>query len=102
SRGRRDRDDRIGGAEHECSGLAGNSSPSQPHRDTEITLLGGFSVLHVDRQPETPIAGWAYLRAEMMTVFENASPMLSVEAPGMFATARCTMRRSYGLSGPSC
>ena len=43
-----------------------------------------------------------YFRAEIMTVFENASPTLSVVAPGTSATAMCTMRRSYGFSGPSC
>ena len=40
--------------------------------------------------------------SEMRTVFENASPTLSVVAPGTSATARWTMRRSYGFSGPSC
>ena len=33
-------------------------------------------------------------RAEMMTVFTDASPMLSELAPGSSATAMCTMRRS--------
>ena len=52
-------------------------------------------------------AGWPgepshYFRNEMRTVFENASPTLSVVTPGTSATAMCTMRRSYGLSGPSC
>src|SRR5436309_10802489 len=40
-----------------------------------------------------------YLRNEMRTVLENASPMLSVVTPGTSATAMCTSRRSYGLSG---
>ena len=41
--------------------------------------------------------------AEMITVFMNASPMLSELTVGSSAIARCTMRRSYGLSGPiSC
>ena len=35
-----------------------------------------------------------YLRNEMRTVFENASPTLSVVAPGTSATAMCTIRRS--------
>ena len=43
-----------------------------------------------------------YFRVEMRTVFEKASPTLSVVTPGISATAMCTMRRSYGLSGPSC
>ena len=44
----------------------------------------------------------AYL-TEMMTVFSKASPMLSEVTDSMTATAMCTMRRSYGLSGPiSC
>ena len=39
----------------------------------------------------------------MMTVFSNASPMLSDDTDSTSATARWTMRRSYGLSGPiSC
>ena len=43
------------------------------------------------------------LDCEMITVFMNASPMLSEVAPGSSAIAMCTMRRSYGLSGPiSC
>ena len=33
----------------------------------------------------------------------KASPMLSEETDSTSATARCTIRRSYGLSGPiSC
>ena len=43
-----------------------------------------------------------YLRTEMVTVFEKASPMLSVDTPGIASTARWTSRRSYGFSGPSC
>ena len=44
-----------------------------------------------------------YFLLEMMTVFMKASPMLSDVASGSSATARCTTRRSYGLSGPiSC
>ena len=35
-----------------------------------------------------------YFRNEMRTVFENASPTLSVVAPGTSATAMWTMRRS--------
>jgi hypothetical protein len=48
------------------------------------------------------ISATDYLRAEIITVLENASPTLSVVAPGTSATAMCTMRRSYGFSGPSC
>jgi len=43
-----------------------------------------------------------YFLAEINTVLLNASPMLSVVAPGISATAMCTSRRSYGFSGPSC
>ncbi len=35
-----------------------------------------------------------YLLTEMMTVFSNESPMLSVPTDGMSATAMCTIRRS--------
>ena len=42
------------------------------------------------RQP----ARRAVQRAEMMTVFTDASPMLSELQPGSSATAMCTMRRS--------
>src|SRR5205814_1320197 len=44
-----------------------------------------------------------YFFVEMITVFMNASPMLSDVTVGSSAMARCTMRRSYGFSGPiSC
>src|SRR3954468_18978437 len=49
----------------------------------------------------TPARG-VYFLAEISTVFEKASPTLSVVAPGISATAMWTMRRSYGFSGPSC
>src|SRR5215212_8028687 len=61
--------------------------------DRDDRVLGGKG--HADRAR-------CYLRAEIITVFENASPTLSVVAPGISATAICTMRRSYGFSGPSC
>jgi len=47
-------------------------------------------------------AAYSHFRNEIRTVFENASPTLSVVTPDISATAMCTSRRSYGLSGPSC
>jgi len=44
--------------------------------------------------------GRSYRLAEMMTVFRNASPMLSDDIDGSSATVRWTRRREYGLSGP--
>lgn len=46
----------------------------------------------------TPTSG--YVLGLMMTVFMNASPMLSDVASARSATAMWTIRRSYGLSGP--
>ena len=44
--------------------------------------------------------GRNYCLAEMMTVFMNASPMLSELTVGSSAMAMCTIRRSYGFNGP--
>src|SRR6185312_2404595 len=84
SRRRRDRDDRIRDAEHGNSRGWGLGAWTQDSR---------FS------QPASPEP---YLRSWINTVFENASPTLSVVTPGTSATAMWTIRRSYGLSGPSC
>ena len=56
----------------------------------------------VNGELDSPITRFCYFRNEIRTVFENASPTLSVVTPGISATVKCTMRRSYGLSGPSC
>jgi len=50
----------------------------------------------------SPLTTDDYRRLEISTVFEKASPTLSVAAPEISATAMWTIRRSYGLSGPSC
>ena len=55
---------------------------------------GGVAMATMVSVVENTPTRCGYLRAEMYTVFENASPMLSVATPGTSATARCTMRRS--------
>ena len=55
---------------------------------------GGVAIATMVSVVENTPTRSRYLRAEMYTVFEKASPMLSLDTPGTSATARCTMRRS--------
>ena len=73
SRRRRDGDDGI------CSGEA--------HSGWRLVTSGWCC--------QSPVTSHShYFRNEMSTVFENASPTLSVVTPAISATARCTIRRS--------
>ena len=80
------------------------SSPRR-RRDGDDRVEGGKHERAVGRHGLKAVPCRRYcdlLSYEMWTVFENASPTLSVVTPGTSAAARWTIRRSYGFSGPSC
>src|SRR4030095_8806864 len=90
----RDGDDGVSGGEHRSPESTVKVEGPQSERST----VDAFRLSTVDSR----LATLDYFRSEISTVFENASPTLSVVTPATSATAMCTMRRSYGLSGPSC
>ena len=105
---RRDRRDRVVGGKHGTriwrsgdlvdlvTGVVIDEVSQAADRCSSPTRSRRSPDRQINRSPTSPDS----LDAEMMTVFSNASPMLSDDTDGMSATARWTMRRSYGLSGP--
>ena len=83
-----------------CGGKHRGPSPAVAHRARRTLLAStGSGMSGVDGSPQDggrarPLPAPRYRRNEMRTVFENASPTLSVVTPATSATARCTMRRS--------
>ena len=76
--------------------------PSNVHVDIASSTVFGAKFIQLVPPPEPsaqPMRAGQVLDAksvtvEINTVFENASPTLSVATPGTSATARCTRRRS--------
>ena len=72
--------------------------PPRPGGVAIATIVSLWNMSHeAARRPlrtPGPEDSGLYFRNEMKTVFENASPTLSVVTPGTSATAICTRRRS--------
>src|SRR5258705_9054144 len=94
ARWRGDGDDRVGGGKHPC--------PLSGFTDVQLLAASECALAAFYKQAFATSRTADYFRDEMRTVFENASPTLSVVTPEISATAMCTIRRSYGLRGPSC
>ena len=69
-------------------------TPPCPAGVATATMVSSVENTAALAPPAGTAASRVYLLTEMMTVFSNESPMLSVPTDGMSATAMCTMRRS--------